>query len=173
MFTTEIDAEQGKVTVSGNVDPNVLIKKLTKSGKHAKLWGAPKPNNNNNHNHNNQNHLADQFKNMHINHHKDAGGNHNNKGQHQIQNQPKGGGGNNQPKGGSGGGGGQQQGPTPQQQLQLQLQQQQRLQQQLEQLHRMKGLQDLNLPQFKDLKLTPHNPNLNPNANAVKFDIPE
>ncbi|KAE9602122.1 putative heavy metal-associated domain, HMA [Lupinus albus] len=28
VFTTEIDAEQGKVTVSGNVDPNVLIRKL-------------------------------------------------------------------------------------------------------------------------------------------------
>ncbi|KAK7301922.1 hypothetical protein RJT34_12799 [Clitoria ternatea] len=47
VFTTEIDAEQGKVTVSGNVDPNVLIKKLAKSGKHVELWGAPKSNNNN------------------------------------------------------------------------------------------------------------------------------
>ncbi|VVB15142.1 unnamed protein product [Arabis nemorensis] len=31
VFTTKIDAEQGKVTVSGNVDPSVLIKKLLKS----------------------------------------------------------------------------------------------------------------------------------------------
>nr|ACJ85826.1 unknown [Medicago truncatula]AFK37755.1 unknown [Medicago truncatula] len=48
VFTTEIDAEQGKVAVSGNVDPNVLIKKLAKSGKHAQLWSVPKPNNNSN-----------------------------------------------------------------------------------------------------------------------------
>ena len=31
--------------MSGNVDPNTLIKKLSKSGKHAELWGAPKANN--------------------------------------------------------------------------------------------------------------------------------
>ncbi|ESW26120.1 hypothetical protein PHAVU_003G092500 [Phaseolus vulgaris] len=166
VFTTQIDAEQGKVTVSGNVDPNLLIKKLAKSGKHAELWGAaPKPNNNH---HNNQNHLgnANQVKNMQIEQLKGMGNdNQNNKGQN-----PKGGGGNNQPKGG---GGGQQQGPNPQQQLQLQhlqqLQQQQRLQQQLQQLQQMKGFQDLNIPQFKDLKLPPHNPN----PKAVKFDIPE
>ncbi|CAN8269928.1 unnamed protein product [Cochlearia groenlandica] len=48
VFTTKIDAEQGKVTVSGTVDPSLLIKKLAKSGKHAEIWGAPKTNNNNN-----------------------------------------------------------------------------------------------------------------------------
>ncbi|KAK1292337.1 hypothetical protein QJS10_CPB17g01922 [Acorus calamus] len=42
VYKTTIDAEQGKVTVSGNVDPATLIKKLNKSGKHAELWGAPK-----------------------------------------------------------------------------------------------------------------------------------
>ena len=73
MFTTEIDAEQGKVTVSGNVDPNVLIKKLAKSGKHAELWGAPKGNSNNN-----QNNMANQFKNMQIDNGKSGA---NNKGQ--------------------------------------------------------------------------------------------
>ncbi|KAK4761451.1 hypothetical protein SAY87_029335 [Trapa incisa] len=39
---TVVDAEQGKVTVSGYVHPNVLIKKLSKSGKHAELWAAAK-----------------------------------------------------------------------------------------------------------------------------------
>ncbi|KAK4748841.1 hypothetical protein SAY87_015427 [Trapa incisa] len=39
---TLIDADQGKVTVSGYVHPNVLIKKLSKSGKHAELWTAAK-----------------------------------------------------------------------------------------------------------------------------------
>ncbi|KAK1294681.1 hypothetical protein QJS10_CPA16g01370 [Acorus calamus] len=42
VYKTTIDAEQGKVTVSGNVDPAILIKKLVKSGKHAELWGSPK-----------------------------------------------------------------------------------------------------------------------------------
>ncbi|KAH6755666.1 glutamate receptor 2.7 [Perilla frutescens var. hirtella] len=31
VYTTKIDSEQGKVTVSGNVDPNTLIKKLIKN----------------------------------------------------------------------------------------------------------------------------------------------
>lgn len=34
----DIDAEQQKVTVTGNVDSTSLIKKLTKLGKHAELW---------------------------------------------------------------------------------------------------------------------------------------
>ncbi|CAA2967853.1 heavy metal-associated isoprenylated plant 32-like [Olea europaea subsp. europaea] len=80
VYTTKIDSEQGKVTVSGNVDPATLIKKLAKSGKHAEIWGAPKPNNNN----------QNQSKNMQI----DNGKRGNNKGQGQK------GGGNNQPKGG-------------------------------------------------------------------------
>ncbi|KAJ7954951.1 Heavy metal-associated isoprenylated plant protein 33 [Quillaja saponaria] len=159
VFTTDIDAEQGKVTVSGNVDPAVLIKKLAKSGKHAELWVAPKVNNNN------QNHLANQFKNMQI----DIGkGGANNKGQK---------GGNNPPKGGQQGHPQQQQ-QLQQQQLQQQQLQQQQLQQQqlqqqqlqqLQQLQQMKGLQDLKLPQFKDLKL----PSQNPNQKAVKFNLPE
>ena len=91
VYTTKIDSEQGKVTVSGNVDPNTLIKKLIKNGKHAELWGA-KPSNNNN-----QNHLNNQFKNLQIDHGGKGGGG-GNKGQGQK------GGGNNQPKGGGGGG---------------------------------------------------------------------
>ncbi|XP_028075252.1 heavy metal-associated isoprenylated plant protein 32-like [Camellia sinensis] len=93
VYKTHIDSDLGKVTVSGNVDPNTLIKKLSKSGKHAELWGAPKANNQ---------------KNMQI----DNGKGGSQKGQ-------KGGGGgggqnHQQPKGGGGGGGGQ----NHQQQLQ-------------------------------------------------------
>lgn len=33
-----VDAEKHKVTVSGNVDGEKLIKKLAKSGKHAEFW---------------------------------------------------------------------------------------------------------------------------------------
>ncbi|XP_024020196.1 heavy metal-associated isoprenylated plant protein 34 isoform X2 [Morus notabilis] len=39
VYSVSIDAEQGKVAVSGCVDPAKLIKKLEKSGKHAELWG--------------------------------------------------------------------------------------------------------------------------------------
>lgn len=91
VYTTKIDSEQGKVTVSGNIDPETIIKKLTKNGKHAELWGAPKPNKKGN---NPQ--LNNQFKNMKIDNGK--GGN-NNKG----QGQKNGGNNNNQPKGGGGG----------------------------------------------------------------------
>ncbi|KAA8536888.1 hypothetical protein F0562_029366 [Nyssa sinensis] len=56
VYTTTIDVEQGKVTVSGNVGPATLIKKLVKSGKHAELWGPQKA----------PNHLNNQFKNMQI-----------------------------------------------------------------------------------------------------------
>ncbi|XP_073124401.1 uncharacterized protein [Henckelia pumila] len=40
VYKVNIDVEQGKVLVSGNVDPAVLIEKLEKSGKHAELVGA-------------------------------------------------------------------------------------------------------------------------------------
>lgn len=35
------------MTVSRNVDPKIRIKKLTKSGKHAEVWGASKITTNN------------------------------------------------------------------------------------------------------------------------------
>lgn len=38
VFQVNIDSEQQKVTVSGNVDSGTLIKKLVKAGKHAELW---------------------------------------------------------------------------------------------------------------------------------------
>lgn len=37
VYTTTVDGDQGKVTVSGDVDPSALIKRLAKSGKHAVL----------------------------------------------------------------------------------------------------------------------------------------
>ncbi|MBA0557619.1 hypothetical protein Golob_014675, partial [Gossypium lobatum] len=144
VFKTTIDSEQGKVTVLGNVDPNVLIRKLAKSGKHAEPWGSAKANNN-------QAHLANQFKNMQMLDNGNKGGNNNNKNNNQNNN--KGGqkgnnNNNNQPKGGQ---------PTPQQ-----------LHQHLQQLQQMKGFQDLKLPQLKDMKMGP-NPNQLQNNKAVKF----
>ncbi|KAK4794100.1 hypothetical protein SAY86_012094 [Trapa natans] len=49
VYKVTIDSEQGKVTVTGIVDSNILVKKLEKSGKHAVLWGSSKnfPNQNN------------------------------------------------------------------------------------------------------------------------------
>ncbi|XP_051118833.1 heavy metal-associated isoprenylated plant protein 35-like [Andrographis paniculata] len=38
VYTIHIDPKQHKVTVKGNVDANILIKKLVKSGKRANLW---------------------------------------------------------------------------------------------------------------------------------------
>ncbi|KAF9681616.1 hypothetical protein SADUNF_Sadunf05G0020400 [Salix dunnii] len=56
VYSTTIDAEHGKVTVTGNVDPAKLIKQFEKSGKHAELWGG------------------NQFKNMQIDGGKGGGG---------------------------------------------------------------------------------------------------
>ncbi|KAF5739870.1 Copper-transporting ATPase 1 [Tripterygium wilfordii] len=38
VYTTNIDLRQQKVTVTGNVEAETLIKKLVKAGKHAELW---------------------------------------------------------------------------------------------------------------------------------------
>ncbi|XP_057503430.1 heavy metal-associated isoprenylated plant protein 34-like [Actinidia eriantha] len=43
VYSTAIDVEKGKVTVTGNANPATLIEKLVKAGKHAELWGAPNP----------------------------------------------------------------------------------------------------------------------------------
>ncbi|KAH0461981.1 hypothetical protein IEQ34_009556 [Dendrobium chrysotoxum] len=51
VYTIAIDTEQGKVTVTGNVDPSTLIKKLRKSGKHAEIWAAKKNSNIESHHH--------------------------------------------------------------------------------------------------------------------------
>ncbi|XP_062084810.1 heavy metal-associated isoprenylated plant protein 35-like [Humulus lupulus] len=42
VYKTDIDLKQQKVTVTGNVDSQTLIKKLVKTGKHAELWPDPK-----------------------------------------------------------------------------------------------------------------------------------
>ncbi|KAJ4867098.1 Heavy metal transport/detoxification superfamily protein [Raphanus sativus] len=40
VYSVKADVEQGKVTVTGNVDPTLLVKKLSKSGKHAEIIGG-------------------------------------------------------------------------------------------------------------------------------------
>ncbi|KAL8257638.1 hypothetical protein R6Q59_029679 [Mikania micrantha] len=53
VYKVDIDGEEGKVTISGNVDLATLIKKLKKKGKPAHIWGASEQNK----------HISDQFKN--------------------------------------------------------------------------------------------------------------
>ncbi|KAJ1684879.1 hypothetical protein LUZ63_016269 [Rhynchospora breviuscula] len=48
VFSVNIDVEHQKVTVVGSVDANTLLRKLSRSGKHAELW-SNKPNNQANH----------------------------------------------------------------------------------------------------------------------------
>ncbi|KAM1051832.1 hypothetical protein TB1_032668 [Malus domestica] len=53
VYKTEFDGSFGKenkVTVTGNVEPEILIRKLAKGGKHAELWLDQKANNSNNSN---------------------------------------------------------------------------------------------------------------------------
>ncbi|XP_020588947.1 heavy metal-associated isoprenylated plant protein 32-like [Phalaenopsis equestris] len=45
VYSVAIDEEQGKVTVTGNVDSSILVKKLRKSGKHAELCSSKKNSN--------------------------------------------------------------------------------------------------------------------------------
>ncbi|MFS8001756.1 putative heavy metal-associated domain, HMA, heavy metal-associated domain superfamily [Helianthus anomalus] len=129
VYTINIDPEQSKVTVSGVVDPNTLIKKLAKSRKLAEIWGvASKPNQQ----------INNQMKNMQIDGGIGGRGNNKNRGKkgrnnNNNENQRYQGKGNQQQPPQQGGG------PTPQQ---------------LQQLQQMKGFQDLkNHPQFKDMKL--------------------
>ncbi|KAL3516122.1 hypothetical protein ACH5RR_023024 [Cinchona calisaya] len=81
VYGVKIDAGQGKVTVTGNVDPATLIKKLDKAGKRAELWGAGAFN------------LNNQFKNMQIDNLKGGKGNKSQKGgqqqAHQLQQMQK------------------------------------------------------------------------------------
>ncbi|CAL9039106.1 unnamed protein product [Musa banksii] len=142
VYTTSIDAEQGKVTVSGNVDPATLVKKLAKAGKHAELL-APKGGSNNSNP---------------VQKPQPQGG----KGQQKDNGKPL--------KGGNGGGGagagvggkdqkGQHPQPTPQQQLLLQ--------QQLQQLQQMKGSKDVQLPQLKNFNFLPPK-----DPKSVSFSLP-
>nr|AFK41902.1 unknown [Medicago truncatula] len=43
VYRTEIDSRQHKVTVTGNVDAETLIKKLSRSGKSVELWPEKPP----------------------------------------------------------------------------------------------------------------------------------
>ncbi|KAL7144475.1 hypothetical protein ABFS83_07G014700 [Erythranthe nasuta] len=43
VYTINIESQLQKVTVTGNVDAQTLIKKLVKTGKHANLWPPEKP----------------------------------------------------------------------------------------------------------------------------------
>nr|XP_043637823.1 heavy metal-associated isoprenylated plant protein 32-like [Erigeron canadensis] len=60
----KIESEQGKVLVSGNVDKQILLKKLSKSGKHAEIWGVSQK----------QVQMKDLSKNMQIDGGKSGGG---------------------------------------------------------------------------------------------------
>ncbi|KAL6271804.1 hypothetical protein ACE6H2_028715 [Prunus campanulata] len=42
VYTTTVDSQQHKVTVTGNVEAETLLKKLLRSGKHAELWPETK-----------------------------------------------------------------------------------------------------------------------------------
>ncbi|CAJ1976162.1 unnamed protein product [Sphenostylis stenocarpa] len=89
VYSVNIDAERGKVMVSGHVDPARLIKKLKRSGKHAEVWGGQRGMMYN------QNYPTyPQFKNLHID---------NTKGKDNKSQNHKGG----APQKGGGGGGGQ------------------------------------------------------------------
>ncbi|CAA6654268.1 unnamed protein product [Spirodela intermedia] len=43
VYTTAVDAPQQKVIVTGNVDAEVLVKKLLRAGKHAEIWPQSLP----------------------------------------------------------------------------------------------------------------------------------
>lgn len=42
VYSVKVDANEGKVVVAGDVDPDKLIKKLKRAGKHAEIWGGQK-----------------------------------------------------------------------------------------------------------------------------------
>ncbi|KAI3711886.1 hypothetical protein L1987_70435 [Smallanthus sonchifolius] len=44
VHSISVEASQHKVTVIGNVNPDVLVEKLRKNGKKVSIWGAPSPN---------------------------------------------------------------------------------------------------------------------------------
>ncbi|KAJ8771993.1 hypothetical protein K2173_027170 [Erythroxylum novogranatense] len=75
VYTVSVNADQGKVTVTGNVDSSKLIKRLEKSGKHAELWGGGQRGFNNS-----QNLSNNQFRDLQFESGK--GGNKDNKSQH-------------------------------------------------------------------------------------------
>ncbi|CAL1393552.1 unnamed protein product [Linum trigynum] len=85
VYTTQVNTEQGKVTVTGNVDPMKLIKKLEKSGKHAEIWGGGGGGGKGSNNF--QNMVNNQFKNMQMESGKGGKGGGGGKGGHPQQQQ--------------------------------------------------------------------------------------
>ncbi|URD81166.1 heavy metal-associated domain containing protein [Musa troglodytarum] len=122
VYTTTIDVENRKVTVTGNVDPAILIRKLRKAGKHAELWSVKGGNPQN---------VANQLQKLQLQHVKQQQKEHG-----KTQNGSGGG-----SKGGGGGGDKHQKGQQPQQQQLLQQFPQQ-----------AKGFKDLKFPNLKNLK---------------------
>ncbi|XP_060219102.1 heavy metal-associated isoprenylated plant protein 34-like [Lycium barbarum] len=84
VYTVKIDSDQSKVTVTGNVDPATLIKKLVKSGKHAELWGGGQKGGSN------VNMMNNQFMNMQMDNFKGGKDNKSKKGGGGNKEQPKG-----------------------------------------------------------------------------------
>ncbi|KAK4378990.1 hypothetical protein RND71_000852 [Anisodus tanguticus] len=84
VYTVKIDSDQSKVTVTGNVDPATLIKKLVKSGKHAELWGGGQKGGSN------FNMMNNQFMNMQMDNFKGGKDNKSQKGSGGNKEQPKG-----------------------------------------------------------------------------------
>ncbi|WOK95984.1 neurogenic protein mastermind-like [Canna indica] len=128
VYTTSVDSEQGKVTVSGNVDPAALIKKLAKAGKHAELLAPNGAVNNKSSNNQAVKTQPQTGKGLHKDIAKPINGGNGRGKDHKGQPlQPQ---------------------PTLQQQLLLQ----QRLKQQLQQ---MKGSKDVQLPPLKQFNFPP------------------
>ena len=67
VYSVSIDAEQQKVTVTGNVDAATLINKLVRRGKHAELWP---PNNHQNQNQQHSNFMKDDDHSIHPMHYR-------------------------------------------------------------------------------------------------------
>uniref|UniRef100_A0A0E0F9I6 HMA domain-containing protein n=1 Tax=Oryza meridionalis TaxID=40149 RepID=A0A0E0F9I6_9ORYZ len=159
VYQTSIDAEQGKVTVSGLVDPATIIKKLNKAGKPAELWGSKVG----------VAAVNSQFQKLHL----DGGGG--------GKGQPKDGGGKGHPKDaggkgqkGGGGGGGNGGGGSKDVKMMLPPQMPQPTPQQLQQLQQQLQMKGLKLPQFMDAaKMAPFAaaaPIKDPKS--VKFNLP-
>jgi len=54
VYSVAIDVDNHKVSVTGDVDAETLIRKLTRGGKHAELWSPQKVGGNQGHKGNNQ-----------------------------------------------------------------------------------------------------------------------
>ncbi|KAI9088566.1 hypothetical protein K1719_029680 [Acacia pycnantha] len=89
VYQVQLDAEQQKVTVSGCVDSETLIKKLVRAGKYAELWSSQKTNQNQKQNNNNNNNISNNNKNCVKNNDKNQKGQKQQQGQVNNNNQQK------------------------------------------------------------------------------------